>query len=105
MGGDGGPELVIRGEHPVIAMPVLPRLRHEIGQPVQEVKRGGAHVEYVRGIKNPIGVKVGPSATPAELTQLLNQLNPHRELGRMTLVLSLRRSEDWQVSAALDCCG
>jgi hypothetical protein len=38
-GGDGGPELVIRGEHPVIAMPVLPRRRHEIGQPVQEVKR------------------------------------------------------------------
>ena len=37
--GDGGPELVIRGEHPVIAMPVLPRRRHEIGQPVQEVKR------------------------------------------------------------------
>jgi hypothetical protein len=29
---DGGPELVIRGEHPVIAMPVLPRRRHEIGQ-------------------------------------------------------------------------
>ena len=38
-GGDGGPELVIRDEHPVIAMPVLPRRRHEIGQPVQEVKR------------------------------------------------------------------
>jgi hypothetical protein len=38
-GGDGGPELVIRGEHPVIAMPVLPRRRHEIGQPIQEVKR------------------------------------------------------------------
>jgi hypothetical protein len=29
---DGPPELVIRGEHPVIAMPVLPRRRHEIGQ-------------------------------------------------------------------------
>ena len=38
-GGDGGPELVIRGEHPVIAMPVLPRRRHEIGQPVEELKR------------------------------------------------------------------
>ena len=41
---DGGPELVIRGEHPWLvssrqAMPVLPRRRHEIGQPVQEVKR------------------------------------------------------------------
>jgi hypothetical protein len=43
-GGDGGPELVIRGEHPWLvssrqAMPVLPRWRHEIGQPVQEAKR------------------------------------------------------------------
>ena len=38
-GRDGGPELVIWGEHPVIAMPVLSRRRHEIGQPVQEVKR------------------------------------------------------------------
>ena len=33
-GGDGGPELVIRGEHPVIAMPVLPRRRHEVSEPV-----------------------------------------------------------------------
>ena len=39
MSRDGRPELVIRGEHPLIAMPVLPRRRHEIGQPVQEVKR------------------------------------------------------------------
>ena len=31
---DGGPELVIRGEHPVIAMPVLPRRRHEVSEPV-----------------------------------------------------------------------
>jgi 3-deoxy-7-phosphoheptulonate synthase len=46
----------------------------------------GAHVEYFRGIKNPIGVKVGPSATADELTQLLNHLNPSRELGRMTLI-------------------
>ena len=41
---DGGPELVIRGENPWLvssrrAMPVLPRWRHEIGQPVQEVTR------------------------------------------------------------------
>ena len=36
---DGGPELVISGEHPLIPVPVLPRRRHEIGQPVQEVTR------------------------------------------------------------------
>ncbi len=36
---DGGPELVIRGEHPVIAMPVLPRRRDEIRQPIEKLKR------------------------------------------------------------------
>ena len=36
---DGGPELVIRGEHPVVAMPVLSRRRDEIGEPVQKLKR------------------------------------------------------------------
>jgi hypothetical protein len=35
---DGGPELVIRGEHPVVAMPVLARRRHEIGGPAEELK-------------------------------------------------------------------
>ncbi len=36
---DGGPELVIRGEHPVIPVPMFPRRRDEIGQPVQKLKR------------------------------------------------------------------
>jgi hypothetical protein len=36
---DGGPELVIRGEHPVIPVPVLPRRRDEIDEPVEELKR------------------------------------------------------------------
>jgi hypothetical protein len=36
---DGGPKLVIRGEHPVIAMPVLPRRRDQIREPVEELKR------------------------------------------------------------------
>ena len=36
---DGFPEPVIRGEHPVIPVPVLPRRRDEIGEPVQELKR------------------------------------------------------------------
>jgi hypothetical protein len=40
MGRDGGPELLIRGEHPVIAMPVLPRRRHEVSEPVEELKWG-----------------------------------------------------------------
>ncbi len=46
----------------------------------------GAHVEYFRGIKNPIGVKIGPTSTPRSLIQLLEVLNPDREAGRMTLI-------------------
>jgi hypothetical protein len=36
---DGGPELVIQRKHPVVATPVLPRRRDEIGEPVEELKR------------------------------------------------------------------
>ncbi|MDF1845487.1 MAG: 3-deoxy-7-phosphoheptulonate synthase class II [Rubripirellula sp.] len=46
----------------------------------------GAHVEYFRGIKNPIGMKIGPSASVEQLVSLLNRLNPNREPGRMTLI-------------------
>jgi 3-deoxy-7-phosphoheptulonate synthase len=46
----------------------------------------GAHVEYFRGIANPIGVKVGPSMTPAELLDLIDILDPHGEPGRLTLI-------------------
>jgi 3-deoxy-7-phosphoheptulonate synthase len=46
----------------------------------------GAHVEYFRGIANPIGVKVGPKITPAELIALVEILNPQDEPGRLTLI-------------------
>ena len=46
----------------------------------------GAHIEYFRGIRNPIGVKVGPSATPEHLVALLGRLDPEREPGRITLI-------------------
>ncbi len=45
-----------------------------------------AHVEYFRGIRNPIGIKVGPSVSPGELTDLIDRLNPNREWGRMVLI-------------------
>ncbi len=47
---------------------------------------GSAHVEYLRGIGNPIGIKVGPSLDPDTLLTLLDTLNPAREPGRMTLI-------------------
>jgi 3-deoxy-7-phosphoheptulonate synthase len=45
----------------------------------------GAHVEYMRGIKNPIGLKVGPTVEPDELMRLIDALNPENEPGRLTL--------------------
>jgi len=47
---------------------------------------GGAHVEYFRGIANPIGVKVGPSFDAAMLGELTRILNPAGEPGRLTLI-------------------
>ena len=46
----------------------------------------GAHVEFCRGIKNPIGLKCGPTLKPEELIKLCNILNPENEPGRMTLI-------------------
>ena len=45
-----------------------------------------AHVEYFRGIKNPIGLKCGPSLKPDELLRLIDVLNPDNEPGRLTLI-------------------
>lgn len=47
----------------------------------------GAHVEFCRGIANPIGLKAGPSLEPDELIRLLDALNPQNEPGRMTVIV------------------
>jgi 3-deoxy-7-phosphoheptulonate synthase len=46
----------------------------------------GAHVEFCRGVINPIGVKCGPSLAPDELLRLIDILNPENEPGRLTLI-------------------
>ena len=46
----------------------------------------GAHVEYCRGIRNPIGVKIGTSTRPEQLLRLVDALNPDNEAGRLTLI-------------------
>jgi 3-deoxy-7-phosphoheptulonate synthase len=46
----------------------------------------GAHVEYFRGIRNPLGIKVGPGMTGEWLAGLLEKLNPEREPGRIVLI-------------------
>lgn len=45
-----------------------------------------AHIEYLRGIENPIAVKVGPETSEAWLKSLINTLNPHNEPGKLTLI-------------------
>ncbi|KQR86241.1 class II 3-deoxy-7-phosphoheptulonate synthase [Sphingomonas sp. Leaf343] len=47
---------------------------------------GSAHVEFLRGIGNPIGIKCGPSLEPDDLLRMLDTLNPGRVPGRMTLI-------------------
>jgi 3-deoxy-7-phosphoheptulonate synthase len=47
----------------------------------------GAHVEFCRGIANPIGIKAGPSMDPEELIRLIDVLNPANEAGRLTVIV------------------
>ena len=46
----------------------------------------GAHVEFLRGVRNPIGIKVGPTTSAADLLRLIEALNPAEEPGRITLI-------------------
>jgi 3-deoxy-7-phosphoheptulonate synthase len=46
----------------------------------------GAHVEFLRGVQNPIGLKTGPSQDPETLIRLISVLNPANEAGRLTLI-------------------
>ncbi|MFL6804285.1 MAG: class II 3-deoxy-7-phosphoheptulonate synthase [Xanthobacteraceae bacterium] len=55
-----------------------------VGDRTRQLDHG--HVEYFRGIKNPIGLKCGPSLKPDELLRLIDVLNPDNEPGRLTLI-------------------
>jgi 3-deoxy-7-phosphoheptulonate synthase len=56
-----------------------------IGDRTRQLDHG--HVEYFRGIKNPIGLKCGPTLKPDELLRLIDVLNPDNEPGRLTLIV------------------
>ncbi len=62
-----------------------------IGERSRDVN--GAHVEYFRGISNPIGIKVGPACTADELLKLISILNPDNESGRITLITRMGASK------------
>ncbi len=55
-----------------------------IGERTRDVD--GAHVRFLAGVHNPVGVKLGPSVTPEEVIALCEVLNPHRIPGRLTLI-------------------
>lgn len=53
----------------------------------------GAHVDFFRGIANPVGVKVGPSMTPVELKEIARALNPKDEPGKLVCITRLGADE------------
>ncbi len=55
-----------------------------IGDRTRQVE--GAHVEFLRGLQNPLGIKVGPTQNVDDLLKLLDILNPRNEAGRITLI-------------------
>ena len=55
-----------------------------IGERTRELD--GAHVDYFSRVRNPIGVKLGPSTTPETMKQLIDKLDPEREPGRLTFI-------------------
>ena len=55
-----------------------------VGERTRELD--GAHVEFLRGVGNPLGCKIGPTATPDEVLGLCEALNPDRVPGRLTLI-------------------
>ena len=52
-----------------------------------------AHVEFFSGVRNPIGCKIGPTATPADVLALCERLNPDRRPGRLTLITRMGASK------------
>ncbi|MCH9757351.1 MAG: 3-deoxy-7-phosphoheptulonate synthase [Gammaproteobacteria bacterium] len=56
---------------------------------VRTTQLDGAHIEFLRGIENPVGIKIGPNTTPDTLLKLIRTLNPKQEAGRILLITRL----------------
>ncbi|WP_366511881.1 class II 3-deoxy-7-phosphoheptulonate synthase [uncultured Amphritea sp.] len=61
----------------------------------------GAHIEFLRGVENPVGVKVGPSMNPDELIRLIDTLNPDNLPGRLTLISRMGADNITEILPAL----
>ncbi|MFP1734438.1 3-deoxy-7-phosphoheptulonate synthase [Lonsdalea quercina] len=71
-----------------------------IGERTRQLE--GAHVEFLRGVGNPIGVKVGPACTNDELLRLIDRLNPENIPGRLTLITRFGHHEIQRFPALLE---
>ncbi|EAJ2423602.1 3-deoxy-7-phosphoheptulonate synthase class II [Campylobacter upsaliensis] len=58
-----------------------------IGERTREID--GAHVHFLSGVKNPLGVKIGPSAKAQDIINLSNKLNPNNEEGRLNIIVRM----------------
>ncbi len=56
---------------------------------MRTAKIGSAHLEFLRGVQNPIGIKVGPSATKKWLKEIIHIMNPNKQEGRLLLITRL----------------
>lgn len=56
---------------------------------MRTAQTGSAHLEFLRGVENPIGIKIGPGASKEWLAEVLKIANPHREEGRLLLITRL----------------
>ncbi|HEV8104049.1 MAG TPA: 3-deoxy-7-phosphoheptulonate synthase class II [Gaiellaceae bacterium] len=66
-----------------------------IGERTRQID--GAHVEFFAGVHNPLAVKLGPTATPSEVIELCEKLNPDRVPGRLTLVARMGAADVTQL--------
>lgn len=62
-----------------------------VGERTREID--GAHVDYLSRIRNPIGVKLGPTTTPDDMERLIDKLDPNREPGRLTFITRMGASK------------
>ena len=60
-----------------------------------------AHVEFIRGIGNPIGVKIGPTTSTEDIIKLINKLNPENEAGKLTLISRMGKDKIGDVLPSL----
>ena len=72
---------------------LLASLRKLVSNTPSGIYVDGAHVEFMKGIANPIGLKCGPSTDPDELLKLVETLNPSNSFGRLTLIARMGASQ------------